>query len=154
MKNILHKKKIFYTKKNFLYKKNFLIKKFLIKKRFLIKKNFNQKKIISFRLNRFSLIEIFKTYILKKEFEKFLKKNLVKILKCGYCEKTACQSWHQKFLVSWKFCREAFCKACHNFNVGKETLLKGFDPIEKTILRILLKISFAYRVKLFRQTFK
>ena len=60
-------------------------------------------------------------------------------MKCGYCEKTACQSWHQKFLVSWKFCREAFCKACYNFNVGKETLLKGFDPIGKDYIENFIK---------------
>ena len=60
-------------------------------------------------------------------------------MKCGYCEKTACQSWHQKFLVSWKFCREAFCKACHNFNAGKETLLKGFDPIGKDYIENFIK---------------
>ena len=75
-------------------------------------------------------MEIFKTDVLKKEFDKY-QKVLVEILKCGYCQKTACQSWHRKFLVSCKFCREAFCEACHNFNVMKETLLKGLDPIGK-----------------------
>ena len=46
--------------------------------------------------------------------DKILKnfKRNIKILKCGYCQKTACQSWHQKFLVSCKYCWEAFCKAC------------------------------------------
>ena len=40
-------------------------------------------------------------------------------------------NWHRKFLVSCKYCREIFCKACHNFNIAKETLLKGLDPIGK-----------------------
>ena len=84
-------------------------------------------------------MEIFKTDILKKEFEKFQKENLVEILKCGYCQKTACQSWHRKFLVSCKFCREAFCKACHNFNIAKETLLKGLDPIGKDYIENFIK---------------
>ena len=35
-------------------------------------------------------MEMFKTDILKKEFEKFQKENFVEILK--YCQKTACQS--------------------------------------------------------------
>ena len=35
---------------------------------------------------------MFKTDILEKEFERFLKENLVEILKCGYCQKTACES--------------------------------------------------------------
>ena len=84
-------------------------------------------------------MEIFKTDILKTEFEKFQKEKLVEILKCECCQKTACQSWHRKFLVSWKFCREAFCKACHNFNIGKETLLKGIDPIGKEYIENFIK---------------
>ena len=84
-------------------------------------------------------MEIFKTDILKKEFEKFQKENLVEILKCGYCQKTACQSWHWKFLVSCKYCRETFCKACHNFNIAKETLLKGLDPIGKEYIENFIK---------------
>ena len=84
-------------------------------------------------------MEIFKTDILNTEFEKFQKEKLVEILKCECCQKTACQSWHRKFLVSWKFCREAFCKACHNFNIGKETLLKGIDPIGKEYIENFIK---------------
>ena len=76
-------------------------------------------------------MEIFKTDILKKEFKRFQKENLVEILKCGYCQKAACESWHHKFWVICKFCREAFCKPCHNFNIAKELLLKGVDPIGK-----------------------
>ena len=65
--------------------------------------------------------------------DKILKnfKRNIKILKCGYCQKTACQSWHQKFLVSCKYCWEAFCKACHNFDIAKETILEKADPIGK-----------------------
>ena len=74
---------------------------------------------------------MFKTDILEKEFERFLKENLVEILKCGYCQKTACESWHNRFLVSCKYCREAFCKPCHNFNIAKETLIEGADSVAK-----------------------
>ena len=56
-------------------------------------------------------MNIFKTDILKKEFEKFQKENLVK----------------------------AFCKTCHNFNIAKETLLKGLDPIEKEYIENFIK---------------
>ena len=65
--------------------------------------------------------------------DKILKnfKRNIKILKCGYCQKTACQSWHQKFLVSCKYYWEAFCKACHNFDIAKETILEKADPIGK-----------------------
>ena len=80
---------------------------------------------------------MFKTDILKKEFEKFQKENFVEILK--YCQKTACQSWHQKFLVICKYCREAFCKACHNFNIAKETLFKVVDSIGKEYIENFIK---------------
>ena len=43
------------------------------------------------------------------------------------------------FLVSCKFCREAFCKACHSFNIVKETLLKGLDPIGKDYIENFIK---------------
>ena len=84
-------------------------------------------------------MEIFKTEIQKKEFERFLKENLVEILKCGYCQKTACESWHNKFLVSCKYCREAFCKPCHNFNIAKETLIKGVDTVAKDYIENFIK---------------
>ena len=38
-----------------------------------------------------------------------------------------------------KICREAFCKACHNFNIAKETLLKGLDPIGKDYIENVIK---------------
>ena len=84
-------------------------------------------------------MEIFKTDILKKEFERFQKENLVEILKCGYCQKTACQSWHNKFLVSCKYCREAFCKPCHNFNIAKETLTKSVNSVAKDYIEDFIK---------------
>ena len=66
------------------------------------KKNFGQKKkflikMVSFRLNRWKFLRL--THW-KKEFERIQKENLVEILKCGYCQKTACESWHHKFLVA------------------------------------------------------
>ena len=54
-----------------------------------------------------------------------LKKNLVQVIKCGYCQKTACGSWHKKFLASCKYYRETFCKTCHSFNIAKNSLLEN-----------------------------
>ena len=68
-------------------------------------------------------MEIFKTDILKKEFERFQKENLIEILKCGYCQKLASESFHTKFLVSGKLCRQKFCKNCQSLNIAKENLL-------------------------------
>ena len=45
-------------------------------------------------------MEIFETDILKREFERFQKEDLIKILQCGYRQKTTCQSFHKKFLFS------------------------------------------------------
>ena len=84
-------------------------------------------------------MEIFKTDILKKEFERFQRENLIEILKYEYCQKTACESWHNKFLVSCKYCREAFCKPCHNFNTAKETLTKGVDTVAKDYFEYFIK---------------
>ena len=84
-------------------------------------------------------MEIFETDILKKEFERFQKESLVEILKCGYCQKNACQSCCNKFLVSCNYCREAFCKPCHNFNTAKETLIKGVDLVAKDYIENFVK---------------
>ena len=84
-------------------------------------------------------MEIFKTDILKKGFERFQKENLIGILKCEYCQKAACESWHNKFLVSCKYCREAFCKPCHNFNIAKETLIKGVHTVAKDYIENFIK---------------
>ena len=54
-----------------------------------------------------------------------LKKNLVQVIKCGYCQKTAYGSWHKKFLASCKYYRETFCKTCHSFNIAKNSLLEN-----------------------------
>ena len=83
-------------------------------------------------------MEIFKTDVLKKEFEKFQKENLIQILECG-CQKTACGSWHKKFLGSCKYCREKFCKTCPNVNVAKNTLLENADLIAKDYIENFIK---------------
>ena len=43
----------------------------------------------------------------------------------------ACKSWHNKFLVSCKYCRETFCKPCHNFDAVKKTLIERVDSVAK-----------------------
>ena len=42
-------------------------------------------------------------------------------------------------MVSCRFCRERFCKACRNFNIAKETLLKYLDPIGKDYIENFIK---------------
>ena len=55
-------------------------------------------------------MEIFKTDILKKQFERFQKEDLIEVMKCGYCQKTACESWNKSFNSSCKYCGETFAK--------------------------------------------
>ena len=84
-------------------------------------------------------MEIFKTDILKREFGRFQKEDLIEILWCGYCQKTVCQSFHKNFLISCKFCRETFCKKYHKFGTTKEILLKGVDEIGKDYIENFIK---------------
>ena len=84
-------------------------------------------------------MEIFETDILKKEFEKIQKEDLIETLKCGYCQKTACESFHKKILASCKFCRENFCKSCQSFNITKENLLSYTDEIGKEYIENFIK---------------
>ena len=84
-------------------------------------------------------MEILKTDILKKEFGRFQKEDLIKILQCGYCQKNACEWIHNKFLVSCKFCRETFCKNYQNFNTTKEIPLKKVDKVGKDYIENFIK---------------
>ena len=76
-------------------------------------------------------MELFKTDVLKKEFSKFEKEILTDVLKCGLCQKNSCESFHKKFLVSCKFCRERQYKPCKKLNVAKEVLFKSLDVSAK-----------------------
>ena len=77
-------------------------------------------------------MEMFKTDILKREFERFQKRRFNRNFRLWLLpKKTACQFFHKNFLVSCKFCREKFCKKCHKFDTTKERLLKEVDEIGK-----------------------
>ena len=84
-------------------------------------------------------MEIFKTDILRKEFEKFQKEVLTGVLKCGLCQKTACQFWHRKFLISCKYCREINYKAYKIFNSAKEVLFKSLDNTAREYVENFIK---------------
>ena len=88
-------------------------------------------------------MQIFRSDELKREFKRFEEQDLIKILECSYCQKTACQSF--QFLVSCKFCRESFCNNCHEFDVGRDVLLQKADEIGKdyieNFIRDFLNIS-------------
>ena len=85
------------------------------------------------------LMELFKSDILRKEFEKFKKEVLIDELKCCLCQKTACKSFHHKIWVSCKFCRENCCKACKTFNTAKEILFKSIDHTAKDYIQNFIR---------------
>ena len=68
----------------------------------------------------------------------FKKKTLLKYWNVDIV-KRLCESWHNKFLVGCKYCREAFCKPCHNFNIAKETLTKSVDSVAKGYIEDFIK---------------
>ena len=61
------------------------------------------------------------------------------IVKCGYCQKTACKSWHKSFNPSCKYCRGTFCKKCHRFNIAKNLLLENADSIAKDYIENFIR---------------
>ena len=80
-------------------------------------------------------MEFFKTDVLQKEFDSFQKEVLTDVLKCDLCQKDACESFHQKFLVSCNFCRENQSKACKIYNIAKEVLFKSIDDSTKEYVK-------------------
>ena len=82
---------------------------------------------------------IFKIDLLRKEFEKLHKEVLVDALMCNLCQKTACQLWHCKFLVSCKYCRENHCKVCKTFNSTKDLLFKNLDDPAKDYVQNFIR---------------
>ena len=112
-------------------------------------------------------MEIFKTGILQKEFQRFQKEKLLEILKWDHCQKIACDSFHETFLVDCKFCRERFYKSCQRFKIAKENLLPNVDETGKEYIENFIKdflnvsdrtIQNTYQVKIKRmpiqKTFK
>ena len=71
-------------------------------------------------------MELLKTDLLKKEFERFQNKILVNVLECGLCQKTSCE-WDKKFFIGCDRCRKVRCQPCISFNIAKDNLLKNLD---------------------------
>ena len=82
-------------------------------------------------------MDTFKTDVLRKK--EFQKKVLTGVLNCGLCQKTACEDFHCKFLVSCKFCREKQCKACKKFNIAKDVLFKSLDDTAKEYVKNFIR---------------
>ena len=99
-------------------------------------------------------MELFKTNLLRKEFERFQNEELINVLECGLCQCNSCE-WDKKFKVTCDRYRKARCKACSSFNIAKENLFKNLDKQGKDYLprrdRFLLKMR-SYGPILFSQS--
>ena len=67
-------------------------------------------------------MELFKSPILKKEYEEFSNELLPAVLNCNYCNVMHCL-WHSKFVGTCVHCRQRPCKNCRKFNVSEDILL-------------------------------
>ena len=83
-------------------------------------------------------MELFKTNLLKKEFERFQNEELINVLECGFCKRISCE-WDRKFKVTCDICRKARCKACSSFNIAKENLFRNLDKEGKDYLGNFIK---------------
>ena len=66
-------------------------------------------------------MKLFKTNLLKKEFERFQNEELINVLECGLCQSNS-REWDRKCKVTCDRCRKARCKTCISFNIAKENL--------------------------------
>ena len=69
-------------------------------------------------------MELFKSELLKKEYEDFHKNLLPAVLECGFCNISSCR-WHSKFNGTCVHCRKHVCINCRKFNISKDLLLKS-----------------------------
>ena len=58
-------------------------------------------------------MELFKTDVLKKEYEEFNKTLVPAVLECGFCNIVSCK-YHSKFIFSCNLCRNVVCKTVKN----------------------------------------
>ena len=72
-------------------------------------------------------MELFKSEVLRKEYEEFSNKLLPAVLECGFCNKMFCK-YHKKFEMQCSQCRAEMCKNCRRFNLSKDILLSKASP--------------------------
>ena len=83
-------------------------------------------------------MELYKTDLLKKEFERFQNKILINVLECGLCQKTSCE-WDKKFFIGCDRCRKLRYQPCISFNIAKDNLLKNLDNAGREYLENFMK---------------
>ena len=74
-------------------------------------------------------MELFKSDILRKEYNDFVKNTLPKLVICNYCNKVCCNN-HYQYEVTCIRCRNEKCKNCYTFNAQIDVLMNG--AVKKT----------------------
>ena len=54
-------------------------------------------------------MELFKTDLLKREYDRFQNEVLINVLECGLCQSFSCGESHKKFFLGCDRCRKAQC---------------------------------------------
>ena len=68
-------------------------------------------------------MELFKTDLLKREYDRFQNEVSINVLEYGLCQSFSCGGSHKKFFLGCHRCRKARCQPCRIFNIVKQTLL-------------------------------
>lgn len=83
-------------------------------------------------------MEIFKTDVLKREFEEFKNRILLEVLDCGLCQISSCEN-HNRFFIDCNQCRKSWCGPCKFFFSAKQSLLENLDDNGKTYLENFIR---------------
>ena len=81
-------------------------------------------------------MELFKTNLLKKEFERFQNEELINVLECGLCQRNSCE-WDRKFKVTCDRCKRLGVKFVVALILPRKICLKTLIKREKITLRTL-----------------
>ena len=78
-------------------------------------------------------MDFFRSGVLKKEYENFVKEILPLVAECGLCVQFSCE-YDKKFLVTCRRCREQRCTNCFSFKTLFDILTKNGNDEAKDYL--------------------
>ena len=84
-------------------------------------------------------MELFKTDLLKREYDRFQNEVSINVLEYGLCQSFSCGGSHKKFFLRCHRCRKARCQPCRIFNIVKQTLLENLDREGRKYLENFIK---------------
>ena len=84
-------------------------------------------------------MELFKTDLLKREYDRFQNEVLINVLECGLCQSFSHGESDKKVFLGCDRCRKAWCQPCIIFNIAKQTLLENLDREGRKYLKNFIK---------------